>query len=157
MNKSQIEWKELEFDTNYLISNDGQVFNRRWNRLLKSSNSYGYRRIGINRVLYQVHRLVAMTHLKKTDEKFDVVHHIDHDRSNNDISNLEWTTRVENSKEAHLGKSFTEEHKRNISAALIGHKQAIITCPYCGKTGGIAGMKRWHMDRCKQRENTNVL
>ena len=26
-----------------------------------------------------------------------------------------------------------------------------VTCPHCGKTGGLTGMKTWHFDNCKHR------
>lgn len=29
----------------------------------------------------------------------------------------------------------------------------IITCPHCNKTGGRSGMQRWHLDKCKFKEN----
>ncbi len=27
----------------------------------------------------------------------------------------------------------------------------LIKCPYCEKTGGIKGMKRWHFENCKYK------
>jgi hypothetical protein len=27
-----------------------------------------------------------------------------------------------------------------------------ITCPHCGKSGGVIGMKRWHFDKCKDKK-----
>lgn len=30
-----------------------------------------------------------------------------------------------------------------------GVKQKLVTCPYCGKTGGISAMKQHHFDNCK--------
>lgn len=44
------------------------------------------------------------------------------------------------------GKTHNEEARKNISEA---NKQKI-TCPHCGKTGGIAIMKRWHFTHCKR-------
>lgn len=31
-------------------------------------------------------------------------------------------------------------------------KHKIITCPHCGKSGGEAGIKRHHFDKCKKRD-----
>ena len=53
-----------------------------------------------------VHRIVAMTFLEKQDG-CDIVNHLDCDRTNNHIENLEWTTRSGNSKHsirAHNGE-----------------------------------------------------
>jgi NUMOD3 motif len=43
------------------------------------------------------------------------------------------------------GKTHDDEARRIISEA---NKQKV-TCPHCGKTGGIAIMKRWHFGNCK--------
>ena len=29
----------------------------------------------------------------------------------------------------------------------------IVTCPYCGKSGGKTGMAKWHFDRCRSHPN----
>lgn len=44
------------------------------------------------------------------------------------------------------GKTHNDDARRIISEA---NKQKV-TCPHCGKTGGIAIMKRWHFDNCKR-------
>jgi len=43
------------------------------------------------------------------------------------------------------------------SATRLGKsikKHEIVTCPYCGKTGGAGGIKVWHFDRCKYKPTT---
>jgi hypothetical protein len=49
-----------------------------------------------------VHRLVAINFLEKKDFKLEV-NHIDSDKSNNNLDNLEWVSRAEN--QAHLSKT----------------------------------------------------
>jgi len=34
--------------------------------------------------------------------------------------------------------------------AMYGRKHKLITCPYCGKTGAVNVMKRWHFEKCNQ-------
>ena len=34
-------------------------------------------------------------------------------------------------------------------------KQEIVTCPHCGKSGGISAMKRHHFDNCKNKLGNN--
>jgi len=46
-----------------------------------------------------VHRLVAQAYLENPDKKPEV-HHKDADRTNNDLSNLQWVTREENNQAA---------------------------------------------------------
>jgi hypothetical protein len=60
-----------------------------------------------------------------------------------------------------MRKPKSDEHKAKISAANKGKPQSEetkakmrkpkkqITCPHCGKTGGVSVMKRWHFDNCK--------
>ena len=50
------------------------------------------------------------------------------------------------------GKTLNEEHKQKLSDALKGKPHPKITCPWCGKTGGVSAMKRHHMDNCKHKE-----
>jgi hypothetical protein len=59
------------------------------------SNKKGYKMIKIrHNKYYYVHRLVARVFVENpAPTYFCVVHHKDHDRSNNQASNLEWTTR----------------------------------------------------------------
>lgn len=45
------------------------------------------------------------------------------------------------------GKTHSDDAVRKIKAANAQKVQ----CPHCGKTGGVAIMPRWHMDRCKQK------
>ena len=67
----------------------------------------------------------------------------------------------------HTGKTISEEHKLILSKC---HKNKIITeetrnklklssinrvnivCPYCDKSGDPGNMKRWHFDKCKNKE-----
>jgi len=50
---------------------------------------------------------------------------------------------------SHKGKTHTDESKRKISKAKTGMRQKNITCPHCNKVGGIANMKRYHLNNCK--------
>jgi hypothetical protein len=48
---------------------------------------------------------------------------------------------------------WTEERRLNSSNAhkgLIYGPQNIVICPYCNKSGGLNGMKRYHFENCKQ-------
>ena len=85
---------------NYEISSHGRVRNNRTSRILKpSTRNDGYKQIGLNRdgerKHHLVHRLVAFAFLEKTDEQTEV-DHIDHDKINNMVTNLRWTTHCHN-------------------------------------------------------------
>lgn len=82
---------------NYLISEEGVVISKRG-----SSHPYlkkGYLRIRLNkeakRYDFGVHKLVALTYLGEPKGDFEV-NHIDEDKTNNHVSNLEWISHADN-------------------------------------------------------------
>lgn len=46
------------------------------------------------------------------------------------------------------GQKRSEAEREKVSVAMRGRAQSVMTCPYCGKSGGNA-MKRWHFENCK--------
>ena len=74
-------------------------FSKKKGRLIKffkSKKGYYHAVIGISRVQVRLHRLVLCSFTNK-DLKYDMqVNHIDGDKSNNRLSNLEWCTPKEN-------------------------------------------------------------
>ena len=101
----QEQWKQIMVDEivyDYEVSSHGQVRNMKTGRILKATkNSKGYSTIGLHRngkkTTMLVHRLVALMFIPNNDiqHKTDV-NHIDENKTNNCVSNLEWTTHKEN-------------------------------------------------------------
>jgi hypothetical protein len=94
---------------NYLISNKGEVYSVPYKKIMKQQkNNDGY--IGIQltkkneRKSFLVHRLVAMHFIPRIEGK-DVVNHIDGNKTNNNVSNLEWCTNSENAIHSHITRS----------------------------------------------------
>lgn len=93
----------------YAISLDGIVFSKPRNHwkggwIKPCVDKYGYQKIdlhkGINHIKrYFIHRLVAQTYIPNPENK-PQVNHIDGDKQNNHVSNLEWCTASENQKHA---------------------------------------------------------
>lgn len=84
-------------DTPYFVTNDGRVF--REGRELKPELTKGYHRVtlsigGIPK-RYLIHRLVAIIYIDNPDNK-KYVNHINHNRADNRVENLEWVTHSEN-------------------------------------------------------------
>ena len=81
---------------NYEINKLGEVRHIPTGKILKQTNhSAGYKQVSLHRVRHYVHRLVAMTFIPNPLNKSHV-NHIDGDKANNNIINLEWATPSEN-------------------------------------------------------------
>lgn len=95
----------VEIQKNYYVDMEGRVYsNRKFNKLteLKQSKTghKGYVKVRINKKDYFVHRLVAIAFLDNPENK-ETINHIDGNKSNNHVSNLEWSTRSENIQHAY--------------------------------------------------------
>lgn len=85
----------------YYVSNLGRVMstNGKPKILTPQTNYLGYKYMNLTidgkNVKPKLHRLVALAFLPNPENKTDV-NHIDRDKSNNRLDNLEWTTHKEN-------------------------------------------------------------
>ena len=91
------EWKQIRGFPNYMISNLGNVYSKRYGRFLKPAlKKSGYLYVSlsdINKVVkhLRVHRLVAEAFIPNPDN-LPCVNHKDEDKTNNLVKNLEWCT-----------------------------------------------------------------
>jgi hypothetical protein len=108
-------WKTCSDYDMYEVSNLGQVRNKNTGRILKQAIYGGYKCIGLmlnNKIIScRVHRLVAKEFIENPENK-PQVNHIDKNRSNNIVSNLEWTTAKENN--VHRSKGVIQTTNQNI-------------------------------------------
>lgn len=85
---------------NYLINKSGQVFSYQKNRILNPANLGGYKSVNLcvdgKLKSFKIHRLLMFTFKDNIDNK-PVVNHIDENKLNNNLDNLEWMTQQENS------------------------------------------------------------
>lgn len=97
--------KEITNYENYLIYDDGNVFNTNTNKMLSGSigeNGYKYYRLSKNNVkkMFYAHRLVAEAFLENPNN-LPVVNHKDGNKLNNNLNNLEWVSYSDNIKHFH--------------------------------------------------------
>ena len=143
-------YKEIEFCSNYLVSDMGNVKSKRYNKpLVGSINSCGYIRVqlGNRHNKFFVHRLVALTFLKYDDKK-QVVNHKNGIKTDNCLDNLEWCTRSENDLHAYandLRKSKKGENHHNSKLTLsqvLEIKDLLLKNYNCKYISSIYGVSR---------------
>ena len=83
----------------YVVTSDGFVIGVKHNKALKPSIVNGYSRVKLYKnaqpKTFSVHRLVADAFIPNKQQK-DQVNHIDGNKANNTVENLEWVTQSEN-------------------------------------------------------------
>lgn len=125
MDKKEIIWKIIEEAPNYEVSNTGMVRNK--NTLHIKSLRYtkdGYLRVTLYPTghSYTIHQLVMRTFYPELRNQ--CINHIDGNKENNNIENLEWCTVKHNN--IHRSKMHPNSSKgeRN-SQAILNNEQAM--------------------------------
>lgn len=95
-----IEWADvLGYEGLYSVSTEGQVYTHKYKKILKPRSKKGYLNVSLSknkkRKEFKIHRLVAIDFIPNTENK-EQVNHIDGDKNNNKVTNLEWVTQSEN-------------------------------------------------------------
>lgn len=156
-------WKDVnEYEGIYQVSNLGNVKSLPHivscgrgqtltkEKTLKFRNSYGYNRVHLmkdkkEKNLY-VHRLVAEAFIPNP-YNLPVVNHIDENRSNNHVENLEWCTHKEN---VNHGTAI-----ERMSKSRMGHEVKLETRDKISK--GLMGIKRENIRGGKNHLSRSVI
>jgi len=129
-----MEWKRMIYQGKdlgdyYLISDEGNIKNAKTGKIRKLSKvgtgytgctlSLGSRK---NKKVIRVHKAVAETFISNPDNKPEV-NHIDGNKDNNVVSNLEWVTSKENTAHAIKNKLRNEAYGERAGASKLTQEQ----------------------------------
>lgn len=96
-------WKDVEGHTDYQVSNLGKIRSKKtgiYKNLTLYVNNKGYIQVSLDNKKYLLHRLIAQAFINNKNIDL-VVNHIDGNKKNNNINNLEWCTTKENIQHAY--------------------------------------------------------
>ena len=111
------------FET-YRVDRMGNVYNKKGYRLKASKTKNGYLQVSLNnpdckhkKIL--VHRLVAQAFLPN-ESGLPQVNHIDRDKTNNQVDNLEWCTCLYNLRHSDVIRKGNEAHRHGLFCITTG-------------------------------------
>ena len=117
-------WRPVDHFDNYLVSTEGRVQNRTTGRILRysKSSSYRYPQVSLynenGAVSKNVHVLVAQAFIGDVPPGYDVAH-IDNDKENNRVDNLEIITHKQNIHNAHRDGLMTSRRVEIIETGEV--------------------------------------
>ena len=113
--------KEIKNYENYIVSKDGRIYNKITSKKIKPSpDTRGYLQVKIYKngkgITRKLHRLIAETYLPNTYNK-PQINHIDGNKVNNSLENLEWITCADNMK--HSWEIGLRNHCRKVASKIV--------------------------------------
>jgi hypothetical protein len=112
-------WKNVCGYDNYEISSFGNVRNKKTGRILRPSCNGGYMIVGLSNIktkTYPVHQLVCKAFIENFENKKQV-NHINKNKKDNNVKNLEWSTPLENN--IHRSKNVIQTSNQNLKICKI--------------------------------------
>lgn len=131
------EWRAIPGFERYEVSDDGRVRTKATGIERKLTvkdcvRSRGYVRVRLQAAPgrsreFGVHRLVALAFIANPEAKREV-NHIDHDKANNHVSNLEWVTPKENAAAAVAAGAYKNRKLRAYEKAFDDAPKPCVIC-----------------------------
>ena len=148
-------WRDIEgYEGLYQVSNFGRVKTFKWGNkkiMRMGTTNFGYHSVQITKdgigKHFPVHRLVALNFIPNPENK-RCVNHIDGNKTNNKLENLEWCTYSENNKHAYkLGLRVTTGNegrpKKKVKCVETGEIMESIN-----SAARKYNCSRWHLADC---------
>ncbi len=142
MNKQE-EWKNISEHIDYQVSNFGNIkhIKKKLPRVL-AIGTWGYPQVSLyikgKMKTYKIHKLVAKYFIPNPNNYRDV-NHIDGNKLNNKISNLEWCTHKDNA--IHASKIGINHHK------ILNSELGNIRSSYLNGESQTSIAKRYNVDQ----------
>ena len=160
-------WIKVKENPNYEVSDDGNI--RRNGHILAKNldKKSGYYKINLydngKKITRRINRLVAEAYISNPNN-LPEVNHIDGDKANNNVSNLEWVTKSENMQHAFknglarpsygmLGKKNPNAGRKGKPFKIVETNEVFNTLAECEKR--IKGNNRHINDCLKGRQKTH--
>ena len=135
-NTKIVTYPKVIFNNEYRIDKDGDVWTpyRGWHQLSKQKIAKGYLRVGMmtseGRRFFMIHRLVLEAYNPIENSLEFQVNHIDGDKENNKLENLEWCTQSQNMRHSldtglKIPKKGTE-----IRTSKLTEEDVLLICDY---------------------------
>lgn len=127
--------KKIKDYKNYYITKDGRVYSKKPSGLkeLAQREINGYKVVKLSKdgktKNHKVHRLVAIAYIPNPENK-PQVNHIDENKHNNKVNNLEWNTAKENNNHGTHNERVSQSLKTSEAAKVANGSRKIKVCQY---------------------------
>lgn len=128
-------WLTIKDFPNYEVSDKGKIKNSKTGRILKTRiNEHGYEQVQLRKdrfpITKRVHRLIADTFYDGNHDGLDV-NHIDGNKTNNSLDNLEFCTRHHNVQ--HAFDTGLKQPSRQMKVRVIETGEVFNSIRECGR------------------------
>ena len=135
------QWRDWPQDPRIMVSNKGNVVSCKrggWSPYKVYYNSCGYQMVGaVSRHATYVHRMVAETWIDNPNH-YEEVNHINGDKDDNRVENLEWTTHNQNMRHAYrTGLLKPHGGRKGIPIRIVETDEVFESVSECARRIGV--------------------